>query len=523
MHLLRHHPGKPDPLQRWATYLIKPVNGTSLAVFRILFGSLLLWEVLRYFQHGWIEQYYIQPTFHFTYPFLDIVRPWPGHGMYIHFTIMGVLALLIALGLFYRAAAGLFFLAFAFVFLLDKAYYLNHFYLIVLLSFLLCLTPAHHVWSLDRWLFFRTRVPLAPWWSVLILRTQVFIVYFYAGLAKLNGDWLQGEPMGMWLAERTDFPIIGSAFTQKSMVLLFAYGGLLFDLSIGFLLAWRRSRLLAFSLAGVFHLINSQLFSIGIFPFLAFGATLIFAEPDCPQRALSNLGLFLARFGIPYQKSSVLHLPPGPIVSPSRQSSTAPAMLILIHLYLTVQLLIPLRHLLYPGNVNWTEEGHRFSWHMKLRDKKAILHIYITHPHTGETWEVSPAVDLSARQVDEMETRPDMVVQYAHYLAEKFSAAGQPHLIIRVDHRVSLNGRPYQPLIDPAVNLAEVSLGVGSADWLLPLTAPLYPQMSTTSESHRTHAVGAEIGVLATLCRQAFALCATFSGFSASTAQLLSQ
>lgn len=33
------------------------------------------------------------------------------------------------------------------------------------------------------------------------------------------------------------------------------------------------------------------------------------------------------------------------------------------------QILYPLRHHLYPGDVTWNELGHRYSWRMKLRDK----------------------------------------------------------------------------------------------------------------------------------------------------------
>jgi len=456
----------PHLIQRWATYLLAPVDGGSVAAFRALFGGLLFWEILRYFQHGWIETYYVTPTFHFTYPFLDFIRPWPGNGMYIHFAVMGVLALLIALGLFYRLAAPLFCLAFAYVFLLDKAYYLNHFYLIVLLSFLLCLMPAHHAASLDRWLFFRGQSPVVPRWSVLLLRAQIFIVYFYAGLAKLNPDWLQGEPMRLWLAERADFPLIGSYFTSEWVVFFFAYSGLLFDLSIGFLLLWRRTRPWALGVAGLFHLLNSQLFHIGIFPALAFGATLIFAEPDWPRRMLYRL------FGV-----NTGARPNNVATQPNVGRWITPILLVVIHLYLLVQLLIPLRHWLYPSDVSWTEEGHRFAWHMKLRTKEAVLHLYLTDPRTGETWEISPAIDLSARQLDEMSTRPDMVVQYAHHLAEQFSRPGQPRLIIHVDLQVSLNGRPYQSLIDPTVNLADVPLvNLKPVNWILPLTIPLHPQ-----------------------------------------------
>lgn len=308
-----------------------------------------------------------------------------------------------------------------------------------------------------------------PRWSVFLLRAQVFIVYFYAGLAKLNPDWLQGEPMRLWLAERTDFPLIGSYFTSEWMVFFFAYSGLLFDLSIGFLLLGRRTRPWALSLAGLFHFLNSHLFDIGIFPFLAFGATLIFAEPDWPRRVMRPVRQRLARFWARVSNAPVSLASP----VPGNQLSGM-ATLALIHLYLLAQLLIPLRHWLYPGDVNWTEEGHRFAWHMKLRDKEAVLHLYLTDPRTGETREISPAVDLSARQLDEMSTRPDMVLHYAHYLAKRFSRAGQPRPMVRVDLHVSLNGRPYQPLINPSVNLADVPLvSLKPANWILPLTIPL--------------------------------------------------
>ncbi len=459
-------------LSNWKVYLSRPVDGASVAAFRILFGVLLAWEVWRYFQAGWIERYYITPTFHFTYPFLNFIRPWPGNGMYLHFAIMGLLALFIALGVFYRPATVLFCLAFTYVFLLDKVYYLNHSYLIVLLSFLLCVIPAHRVASLDRWLFFRNQAPVVPQWSVFLLRAQIFIVYFYAGLAKLNPDWLRGEPMRMWLAERTDFPVIGSAFTSEWMVFLFAYGGLLFDLGLGFLLIWKRTRPLAFGLAGVFHLLNAQLFNIGIFPPLAFGATLIFAEPDWPRRVIQAVRRSVTRFWGDNQSPAG----PPPLVVPTGGLRPSLATLAFVHLYLLVQLLLPLRHLLYPGEVSWTEEGHRFSWHMKLRDKAAVLRLYLTDPRTRTTWEISPAMDLSARQLDEMSTRPDMVVQYAHYLADRLSHAGQPRPIIRVDQQVSLNGRPFQSLIDPNINLAKVPLvSLRHADWILPLTGPLRP------------------------------------------------
>jgi vitamin K-dependent gamma-carboxylase len=53
-------------LAHWRNSLWTPVDGASLAVFRICFGLIMLAEVCRYFITGWIAAYYIEPEFHFT-------------------------------------------------------------------------------------------------------------------------------------------------------------------------------------------------------------------------------------------------------------------------------------------------------------------------------------------------------------------------------------------------------------------------------------------------------------------------
>ena len=66
---------------------------------------------------------------------------------------LGIAALMIAAGLLYRIAIVYFFLAYLYILLLDRANFNNHFYLFVLLAFLLSLAPANRAWSLDRLLF----------------------------------------------------------------------------------------------------------------------------------------------------------------------------------------------------------------------------------------------------------------------------------------------------------------------------------------------------------------------------------
>ena len=436
----------------WWGRLFDPVDGASLGVFRILFGAMLIIEICRYFAHGWIAAYYIIPKFHFTYYGFGWVKPWPGNGMYCHFGVMAVAALGVTLGAWYRASAILLFLTFTYVFLLDQAQYLNHFYLICLLSFLMIFVPAHRTLSIDAKRKPRLRSDDVPAWALWLLLAQLSIVYVYAGIAKLNSDWIKGEPMRSWLADRTDTPLIGRFFTEEWMVVLFNYGGLAFDLLIVPLLLWKPTRAIAFLWVIAFHMLNVQLFNIGIFPWLMLGATLLYFRPDWPR--------LVFRKWKPTGRAQVMLAPRWPRMAVG-----------LLIAYVVLQLAVPLRHLIYPGNVHWTEEGHRFSWHMKLRDKQSTAHFYVTDPQRKRTWEASPRLYLTARQTQKMSTRPDMILQMAHHIARDQAAKQNIDYPLEVRARVvaSLHGRDQQLLIDPTVNLAAEHRSLRHVRWVLPL------------------------------------------------------
>lgn len=452
--------------------LFASIDATSLAVFRIAFGTIMLWEVVRYLEKGRVTRYYVQPEFFFTYGGFSWVRPWPGVGMYLHFVVLGALAILVALGLYYRAAAVLLFFGFTYVFLLDKAQYLNHFYLISLISFLVALTPLHRVWSLDAQRRGADQTGSAPAWALWILRAQLAIAYFYAGVAKLNYDWLvRGEPLRSWMANRSELPVVGSWLAVEWVVWLFVYGGLLLDLLIAPALLWRRTRVLGFIVATAFHVMNAVLFKIGIFPWFMIAATTLFFEPDWPRRVLRRLD----RAGEPRRSKpsrSRDAAPSSPFAAraSSPASSASPAILVVLGVYLAWQVLMPLRHLLYPGDVNWTEEGHRFSWRMKLRDKESSVMMFtVTDPQTGQTRDVSPRKVLNARQVAAMQGRPDMILQFARYLASKEEQATGARPKITARTRTSVNGRPEQALIDSTFDLASVKPSWKHSTWIVPL------------------------------------------------------
>jgi hypothetical protein len=452
----------PGLVVRWRDYLLTPVDGASLAVFRVCFGLLMVCEVWRYWHYGWIADNYITPSYFFSY--LPFVRPWPGNGMYWHCLLLGALGLLIAAGLGYRLAAGLFCLAFSYLFLLDKTQYLNHFYLISLISLLLALVPAHRVWSLDRLLARSRAEDTVPRWSLLVLRAQIALVYFFGGIAKLNSDWLRGQPIGMWLAERSDLPLIGPLLTLDEAALLFAYGGLAIDLSMGLLLIWRRTFWLGALLALLFHLLNAQLFNIGIFPAFMIATLALFLRPDWPRvwwKGPAARPVDTAPAG-----SSIAPLA---VAAGGWRRWSANGLLVLLHLYVLVQLAIPLRHWLYPGDVGWTEEGHRFSWRMKLREKGASIALYAADPHTGMSWDIDLEAWLTQEQIDIMGTHPDMILQFAHHVADQHQAATGVRPIVTADVIAWLNDRPEQLVIDPTVDLAAQPISLRPATWIVPL------------------------------------------------------
>jgi hypothetical protein len=284
------HSAKRDLVPSWVgglgRRLFEPIDIAPLVFFRVVFGGIMLWEVYRYFSYGWIERYFIEPTFFFKYQGFGWVRPFAGDGMYIHFAALGVLAACILLGFCYRLAAALFFLGITYVFLLDQTNYLNHLYLICILSFILIFVPAHRALSLDAALRPRLRSSTAPAWTLWLLRFQIAVPYFFGAIAKFNADWLlAAQPMRMWLADRTDFPVIGRWFTEPWAAYFMSWGGFLFDLLFVPLLLWRRTRPFAFAFAAVFHLMNFQLFHIGVFTWLMLVASLIFLPPPATRFA----------------------------------------------------------------------------------------------------------------------------------------------------------------------------------------------------------------------------------------------
>jgi hypothetical protein len=452
--------------------MFKGVDASSLVVFRIGFGLIMLWEVWRYWSYGWIAKYYIEPDFHFKYFGFEWIQPWPGEWMYVHYALVAALALFITVGLFYRLSTHLFFIAFSYIFLLEQAHYLNHLYLVILVSFILCMVPANRYFAVDARLRPNKRTDTVPAWSIWLLRAQFEVVYIYAGIVKLNSDWLQLEPLSTWLARRSDMPIVGDLFLQDWSIAVAAYGITILHILGAPLLLWRRTRIYIFLMYACFHIFNHFVFSIGIFPLLTLFATLIFFDPDWPKQVWRKLTALFGSSKTPEQNTNQSYTPVTKYLLP--RPMTQNLIIGAIGIWFAYQLLMPLRHVLYPGNVSWTEEGHKYSWQMKLRQKRGTAEFVVRDPLTDRSWPVDPESYLTRRQVRKMSTRPDMLLQFAHFIADHWKKEYNVYNVeVKVISKVSLNGRKAVTMIDPSVDLARIERCLKHADWILPLTEPL--------------------------------------------------
>ena len=442
-----------DRIEGLRIALGEPIDGASLASFRVLFGLFAAWSALRFMWKGWVDALYVEPSFFFTYAGFDWVTPWPSWGMHLHFAALAALGILIALGLHYRLAITAWFFAFTYVELLDRSNYLNHYYLLSLVALLMIFMPLGEVYSLDARRRGDPRGGRLPAWCLWLLRFQLGIVYFFAGVAKVQPDWLlRAEPLATWLPARADLPVLGPILALPAAPWLMSWAGAIFDLGVVFFLLNRRTRLLAWGVAGVFHVVTGAMFRIGLFPWIMIAATTIFFDPAWPRAVARRLRLPVA---------------PAPLAPASGSPRPAsPSLVLALGLWAAMQLLLPMRHVLYPGDVLWTEEGFDFSWRVMVMEKAGQVD-FTVHAPDGRTWIVPPRRYLAPHQLGAFATRPEMILTLAHRIALDYAAEGP--VTVTADAWVSFNGRRRQRLIDPTVDLSRVDRWGGHRPWILPL------------------------------------------------------
>ena len=139
-----------------------------------------------------------------------------------------------------------------------------------------------------------------------------------------------------------------------------------------------------------------------------------------------------------------------------------------VALFVAVQVLLPLQHYAYPGNVRWNEEGYRFAWRVLLTEKVGMVEYRVYDPATGNRWRVWPEDYLTPLQTERMATQPDMILETAHIIARDFATNGFESVQVFADVFVSMNGRANSRLVDPDVDLAAVNNSFAPKTWLLP-------------------------------------------------------
>jgi hypothetical protein len=387
---------------------------------------------------------------------VEVLSPF---GMYVLHGVMLLASVGITLGLFYRLSAAVLFLTFTYVELIDLTYYLNHYYFVSLICLLLIFISANGFASLDVKFNFRKPLSHVPAWNINILKFQIFFVYFYAGLAKLNYDWLVNSlPLKIWLPANDKIPFLGSFFAHEYAPYIFSWGGMLYDTFIVFFLLWKPTRIWAYICVIIFHTIVGILFQIGIFPVMMIGVTLIFfswefimpnafAEPG-EQLPTTNKQVEEPKIEKYYNKRIQNSLLIG---------------------FIVFQFLFPWRYVLYPGSLFWTEEGYRFSWRVMLMEKAGTATFYVKGAETNREGIVNNLEFLNTHQEKQMAMQPDMILQFAHFLGEYYEKQGVKNPQVRVEAWVTLNARPSQLLIDPKVDLMTKADGWKHKEWILPL------------------------------------------------------
>ncbi|MGB1307340.1 MAG: HTTM domain-containing protein [Oceanihabitans sp.] len=431
------------------SFLFKHIDNSALIVFRIIFGLLCFLESVGAIFTGWIKRTLVDPDFTFSFIGLEWLQPLPGNGMYWYYLVMGVFGFLIMIGYKYRFSAFMFALMWTATYFMQKSSYNNHYYLLVLLSAIMVLLPANQYLSVDAKLNPKIKSYSMPRWCALIFILQMFIVYTYGAIAKIYPDWLDTTVMGIFMQGKKDFFLIGNFLQQKGLHYFLAYGGILFDGFIIPFLLWKPTRKLAFFASLFFHLFNSIVFQVGIFPYLSLAFALFFFE----QKTIHTIFLKSKPF---YSE--------GKTILPKRSFLIS----MLFSLYFIIQIALPLRQHFIQDNVLWTEEAHRMSWRMMLRSKSGHATYSIIDKETNKKSFINLDDYVSKKQKRLLYTKPDFMWQFAQRLKKEYAKNGKD-ISVFVDSKISVNGRPYTQFTNPKIDIAALKWEhFKHSDWILP-------------------------------------------------------
>ncbi|MCA8960517.1 MAG: HTTM domain-containing protein [Planctomycetes bacterium] len=457
-------PTEPGLLQR----LFTPVDGSSLVAFRLIFGGCMLFEHMKYWLKGYHQHALIDPIFHFSFYGFSWVKELPEPAMNAVFVAIALSSFCVMVGAFYRIAAAVLFVTFSYTFLLEATAYRNHVYLLSLLSFMMIFLPAHRAFSVDARRNPELKSQVIPVWPVWLLRFQIGVVYFFAGVAKFDPDWIAGRAIESIFRAGDHSPEVLTFLLQTPVKFFFVWSGMCFDLFVPFLLLWRRTRPFAYLAVMGFHLTNATfLVDVGIFPWFTLMASSIYFSPSWPRRLIARLD------------ASVRRSPPEleGARPPTSLTGLQKSIVAVLLVHVAFQLFMPLRQHLYPGWTSWTHEGHRWAWRMKLVTKDVQTMRFYTLDESGRKIElpvdtIPPStgrpVRLAPFQTGRVGRQPDLLIQYVHDIAQNLKLTTGKDMPVYADVWVSLNGRPAQQIVDPNVDLSKERATLAHSKWILP-------------------------------------------------------
>jgi vitamin K-dependent gamma-carboxylase len=422
--------------------LFTRIDNSALIVFRVFFGFLITCEAWGALITGWVRRILVAPDFTFNFIGFDFLQTFPGPGpqMYAWFGLMGIFGVMVMLGFRYRVAIVGYAIMWSTVYFMQKTAYNNHYYLLMLLLWIMAILPAHRSFSLDARFRESVRDLSMPRWVTLFIILQLWIVYTYASIAKIYPDWLDATVPEILMRGKKDYWLVGDVLQQKWTHWVIAYVGILFDGLIIPALLWKKTRKWAFFISIFFHLFNSFVFQIGIFPYMSLAFTVFFFEPKTIHR------IFLKRWKPYYENTG------NEVVVPKYKG----ALLAVFAVYFIFQVGLPLRQHFIPDNVLWSEEGHRLSWRMMLRSKSGTVKFTIEDKATGKRTPLDHKEYLTKNQQRNIRSKPDVIWQFAQHIKRLKAAQGED-VAIYVRCRVRINGRRSKLLIDPKVDIASVS------------------------------------------------------------------
>nr|XP_054919472.1 vitamin K-dependent gamma-carboxylase-like [Dermacentor andersoni] len=446
-------------------WLHTPCDPSSLAIARILFGAVMILDQPEERGLAFVEERWGDPK-ECRFPLFSFLKPLSLEGMYCIHLIMLLGAIGICTGAFFKKSCMAFLLPYWFIFLLEKSRWNNHSYLYGLITVLLSVTGAHHLWSVDCWRKSGIRNTDIPKWNYVLLRLQVFLVYFIAGLKKTDRDWIGGHSMD-GLARHWVFDLFKLVMTEEQVdTYVVHWGGFLLDLTVGFLMIGTAVRPVGVLFCVLFNTMNSRMFAIGMFPYVMIVLTTIFFDYSWPKKVAAVLPLCI-RNAVPDLSASRPDFSrcwyPGRckgnvqcIGSPraERRLCRWKMTAFLLCLHVVLQLFLPYSHGLTKGYNTWTQGSYGYSWDMMVHNWRPVhikLVLYDNAAH--KTHFLDPEKFTTSKR---WHHQADMVVQFAHCISDRFRQDyGMKDVEIYVDVWMSLNGRFAQRMYDPTVNILE--------------------------------------------------------------------